>query len=104
MAPNSYLVGGEDMQNHPADACRGVNAKATDNGEAFPSRRFEVQVQAKAESQWETVWKTDENLSKSTVVSFTPREVQKIRVVQEPEGGSSARPNLMWVEQVAIAR
>lgn len=77
---------------------------ATDNGEAFPSRRFEVQVQSKAESNWETVWKTDENLSKSTVASFSPREVQKIRVVQEPEGGSSARPNLMWVEQVALVR
>lgn len=76
---------------------------ATDNGEAFPSRRFEVQVQAKAESKWETVWKTDENLSKSTVVTFPAREVQKIRVVQEPEGGSSARPNLMWIEQVALA-
>jgi hypothetical protein len=77
---------------------------ATDNGEAFPSRRFAVQVQEPEKESWETVWKTDSNLEKATVVSFGKRDVQKIRVVQEPEGGSSARPNLMWVEQVAISR
>lgn len=77
---------------------------ATDNGEAFPSRRFAVQVQAGAESKWETVWKTDSNLEKSTVISLDKSDVQKIRVLQEPEGGSTARPNLMWVEQIAISQ
>jgi hypothetical protein len=77
---------------------------ATDNGEAFPSKRFAVQVQDAKKETWETVYQTDSNLSKDTVASFSPREVKKIRVWQEPEGGSSARPNLMWVEQVAISR
>jgi hypothetical protein len=77
---------------------------ATDNGEAFPSKRFAVQVQDAKKESWETVYQTDSNLSKDTVASFSPREVKKIRVWQEPEGGSSARPNLMWVEQVAISR
>ncbi len=79
---------------------------ATDNGEAFPSRKFAVEVvpAGAAVDAWKTVWKTEDNLSKTTVVQFPETEVLRIRIAQEPEGGSSARPNLMWMEQVAIAR
>lgn len=73
---------------------------ATDNGEAFPSKNFSVQVQNKGE--WETVWKTETNLAKVSEISFPSRDVQKLRILQEPEGGSSARPNLMWVEKIEV--
>ncbi len=79
---------------------------ATDNGEAFPSKNFAVEIvpAGAAIDAWKTVWKTNENLSKTTVVKFPETEVLRIRIAQEPEGGSSARPNLMWMEQVAIAQ
>lgn len=73
---------------------------ATDQGEVFPSRRFAVQVKSENKSEWETVWKTETNLAKTTEAVFPSRDIQKIRLLQEPEGGSSARPNLMWVERV----
>lgn len=77
---------------------------ATDNGEAFPSKNFAVEVvpAGAAIDAWKTVWKTNDNLSKTCVVKFPETEVLRIRIAQEPEGGSSARPNLMWMEQVAI--
>jgi hypothetical protein len=79
---------------------------ATDNGEAFPSKNFAVEVvpAGAAIDAWKTVWKTNENHSKTCVVKFPETEVLRIRIAQEAEGGSTARPNLMWMEQVAIAR
>lgn len=79
---------------------------ATDNGEAFPSKNFAVEIvpAGAAIDAWKTVWKTNENLSKTCVVKFPETEVLRIRIAQEAEGGSSARPNLMWMEQVAITR
>lgn len=79
---------------------------ATDNGEAFPSKNFAVEVvpAGAAIDAWKTVWKTNENLSKTCVVKFPETEVLRIRIAQEAEGGSTARPNLMWMEQVAITQ
>lgn len=76
---------------------------ATDSGEAFPSKHFKVEVQEAGKSEWENVWQTDTNHTKVVTASFPTKKVQKIRLWQEREGGSTARPNLMWVEQVAIA-
>lgn len=79
---------------------------ATDNGEAFPSRNFSVQVlpAAKDAAEWKTVWSTNANTSKTILASFQPTDAQRIRIAQESEGGSSARPNLMWVEQVEMTK
>lgn len=79
---------------------------ATDNGEAFPSRNFSVQVlpAAKDATEWKTVWSTNSNTSKTILASFQPTDAQRIRIAQQSEGGSSARPNLMWIEQVEMTK
>jgi len=78
---------------------------ATDNGESFPSRNFSVQVQStSSKDEWKTVWSTNANLSKTVLASFPQMEAERVRIQQESEGGSTGRPNLMWVEQVELIK
>lgn len=86
---------------------------ATDNGEAFPSRKFALEIapvsiekmppkQTTASNNWKRVWETTENGKKRCAISLNQEKISSFRIFQDAGGGSTARPNLMWVEQVQI--
>jgi F5/8 type C domain len=77
---------------------------ASDKGEAFPTRRFYVEVQPSDSDggDWKRVWSTKDNLQKHCDIAMPSEEIKAFRITQEANGGSSGRPDLMWVEQVQI--
>ncbi len=85
---------------------------ASDHGEAFPSRTFAVEVkpvtseetdkEKDKQASWKQIWAINDNTNKHCEIGLTPEKISALRIVQAAGGGSSARPNLMWVEQVQI--
>ncbi|MFA6962309.1 MAG: discoidin domain-containing protein [Opitutaceae bacterium] len=79
---------------------------ARDNGRAFPARSFRVEVRPAGPdaTAWTRVDQVKDNTSERSLITFDPADITGLRIVQASSGGASARPNLMWVEQVSLVR
>jgi hypothetical protein len=79
---------------------------ARDNGRAFPARAFRVEVRpaGPTATAWTRVAQVKDNTSERSLITFDPADITGLRIVQASSGGASARPNLMWVEQVSLVR
>jgi hypothetical protein len=87
----------------PLEVNRLVLDWASDHGEAFPGRRFSVDVRPEGDDgEWKRVWSTKNNLQKHCEIALPSEKIKAMRITQESGGGSSARPDIMWVEQVQI--
>lgn len=78
---------------------------AWDNGLCHAAREFRVEIQpAGAVGQWSTVARFSGNAGETNRVALPAMEFTGVRVVQAAGGGGSARPDLMWVQQIRLAR
>lgn len=78
---------------------------AWDNGLCHAAREFRVEIQpAGAVGQWSTVARFSGNAGETNRVALPALEFTGVRVVQAAGGGGPARPDLMWVQQIRIAR
>lgn len=62
-----------------------------------------IMIQVPADSGWETVYESPDEgpgQQRSTTVTFDPVTTDSFRIFQPPGGGSSGRPDLMWVAEV----
>jgi hypothetical protein len=76
---------------------------ASDGGQWYPSKKFSVETRAPGtsrDSAWQVIQKYDDNKSNDVTVPLPAKPIGAIRILQEPDGGSDARPELMWVGQV----
>ncbi|MBC2593170.1 endo alpha-1,4 polygalactosaminidase [Ruficoccus amylovorans] len=76
---------------------------AWDNGTAYAARNFRIEVKPQESEDWVLVSEYSENEQARNAVRFAPVKVAAVRVVQEEGGGSTGRPDLMWVEKVALS-
>jgi hypothetical protein len=73
-----------------------------DSGKWWISRNYLIQIKAKADDAWKTVISVQNN--QSAVGSYPlPREdIGYLRICQPALGGNLARPNIMWIGQIAL--
>ena len=72
---------------------------AYDNKAWYPSRDFSIDVSADG-SAWKTVAHPTSQTANEYQCPLPTEPFCQLRIVQSPGGGSVARPNLMWVQQV----
>ena len=72
------------------------------HGSAGISRKFTVQVRLDASTPWREVAAIADNRLQQTRHTLPETPYRHIRVYQGPQGGSAARPNLMWIARLAL--
>jgi hypothetical protein len=75
---------------------------AFDDGKWRTSKQMECEIKASDESDWTRVPMTIDSHTARCTLPGTP--IHRLRIVQAPGGGSSERPDLMWVAQVERAQ
>ena len=76
---------------------------AWERGAWSPARAFRVEaLGAGAAGAWRTVARFEGNASPDNLVALPADELTALRIIQADGGGEPGRPNLMWVQQVAL--
>lgn len=73
------------------------------HGKQGTSRHFAVQIRESDAAPWRDAATVRDNDSGRTTHRLPDQEYKQLRIYQEGDGGSLARPKLMWIARVAIA-
>ncbi|MDB5327619.1 MAG: hypothetical protein JWM57_3188, partial [Phycisphaerales bacterium] len=74
---------------------------AYDNKAWFPSRDFTIETSADG-TTWKSIAHPTANSSNEFTCPLPTEPIGQLRITQSPGGGSTERPNLMWVQQVTL--
>ena len=66
-----------------------------------PSRDVRVES-AEGDGEWTTAWQIEGNDARQSAAVLPDRPYDRLRIVQEPGGGSDQRPDLMWIAQLRL--
>lgn len=78
---------------------------AWDNGQIHTSRNFRIEVRPEGqENDWIEVADYADHTEAITTVDLNDNHFTALRVFQEIGGGSSSRPNIMWIEQIELVQ
>jgi hypothetical protein len=77
---------------------------AFDNKQWFPSRKFAVEVQDRADGPWQLIYRADDNRNHTVDLPLPAKPIAAIRITQDANGASESRPALMWVQQVELVK
>ncbi len=69
---------------------------------SHPSRHLTVLVRTTPEAPWTPARQFTANTDRSVTIPLPAGGYQAIRIEQPADGGSSARPNLLWIAQLSL--
>jgi hypothetical protein len=71
---------------------------------AGPSRNFQVQVRENDDASWQNVDSTVDAVAQISTHTLPNASFRQIRITQPADGGSAARPGLMWIARIELTK
>lgn len=72
--------------------------------EAGPSRAYRIDVMSVGANEWTTVEAVKNNTQRDRAHALPAKPFKAIRLWQGPGGGSTNRPDLMWIAQIVLEK
>lgn len=69
---------------------------------SHPSKSLVVEVRDGETGAWRTAARINDNSARSVTIDLPQSACDRIRIVQPADGGSTARPNLLWLAQIHL--